>query len=84
MVEKQEVTAGQRITIGQVTVVPVVRTTVCGDNKGSGFTVFGAREVLGIMVASPDGVRAIDISGEEVPIEKYLRQVPQLAEVLGI
>ena len=82
--EKQKVTAGKHIILDQVTLVPVLRTTVCGYNGKHGITGFGSKEVIGVVVVSPAGIRAIDISGEEVPVKEYLRLMPDLAEVLEI
>jgi len=81
-VEKEEISASERITVGKVTLLPILRT-VAHCRKGSrGIIGSGSREVLGVVVLSPEGPRAINIAGEEVPIEDYTAQVPELARLL--
>jgi hypothetical protein len=79
-VEKEEISVGKRITIGELTLVPILRTHVVCLSGRRGITGFGTKEVTGIVVVSPAGSRAISISGEEVPIEQYTAQVPGVGE----
>ena len=37
---------------------------------------------MGIVVASPKWKGAINVDGEEVPVEQYAEQVPEVKEVL--
>jgi len=83
VVEAEEVRAGARITIGGVTLVPVVRTVAyCHGIRGS-IAGFGVKEVVGVVVLSADGKRAISVSGEEVPVESFAEQVPEVARPLS-
>ena len=79
--EKEEISAGERITVGQVTLLPIIRT-VAHCRKGSrGIIGSGSREVLGVVVLSPEGQHAISVAGEEVPVERYASQVPEIEEL---
>lgn len=80
--EKEEVSTGTLVRIGEVTLVPILRTVVVCLSGRRGVTGFGTREVIGIVVVSPAGNRAISISGEEVPIEEYAAQLPEVRELL--
>lgn len=80
--EKEEVSAGASIRIGELTLVPILRTAVVCLSARQGITGFGAREVVGMVVVSPTGNRAISVSGEEVPVDKYAAQVPEVEELL--
>ena len=80
--EKEEISTGTLIRIGEVTLVPILRTAVVCLSGRRGVTGFGTREVIGMVVVSLEGNRAISISGEEVPIEKYATQVPEVDELL--
>ena len=80
--EKEKISTGTLIRIGEVTLVPILRTVVVCLSGRRGVTGFGTREVIGMVVVSPAGNRAISISGEEVPIEKYATQVPDVRELL--
>ena len=80
--EKEEIIAGSIIRIGEVTLVPVLRTAVVCLSGRRGVTGFGTREVIGVVTVSPTGKRAISISGEEVPVEEYVNRVPEVNELL--
>ena len=80
--EKEEISTGTLIRIGEVTLIPILRTAVVCLSGRRGVTGFGTREVIGMVVVSPAGNRAISVSGEEVPIEKYATQVPDVRELL--
>ena len=80
--EKEEVSAGEPIAIGQVTLVPVIRTVAHCRRGGRGVVGFGTREVLGVVVLSPERQFAISVSGEEVPVERFAKQAPEVAELL--
>ena len=80
--EKEEVSAGEPITIGQVTLVPIIRTVSHCRRSGRGVVGFGTRDVLGVVVLSPEGAHAISVSGEEVPVERFTKQVPEVAGLL--
>ena len=80
--EKEEISAGTYIRVGEVTLVPILRTAVVCLSGHRGVTGFGTREAVGVMVISPTGNHAINISGEEVPIEEYASRVPEVKELL--
>ncbi len=80
--EKEEISASERITVGKVTLLPILRT-VAHCRKGSrGIIGSGSREVLGVVVLSPAGHRAISVSGESVPVERYAEQIPEIEKLL--
>jgi hypothetical protein len=43
---------------------------------------FGSKNLVGIVIISPKWKSAINIAGEEVPIDRYTEQVPELKELL--
>ena len=80
--EKEKVSIGEHITIGELTLVPILRTAVVCLSGRRGITGFGTKEVTGIVVVSPTGNHAISISGEEVPLEEFATTIPQIDELL--
>lgn len=80
--EKEEVSAGEYIKIGGITLVPILRTAIVCLGVRKGITGFGTREVVGLVVVSPTGNHAISISGEEVPVDDYTSRVPEVKELL--
>jgi len=43
---------------------------------------FGSKDIVGIVVVSPKGKRAINVAGEEVPLDQYIEQIPEVKELL--
>ena len=81
--EKEEVSAGERISIGDVTLIPIVRTVVHCDERRDGVYGFASKSVVAVVVVSPEGQRAITVSGEDVPLTDYAESVPEVAELLN-
>ncbi len=82
MVETQKVAAGQRITVGDVTIVPIVRTAASCQRGHHGTFGFGGKDVIAVVVLSAGRPRAVTVDGEETPVEEYAGQVSEIAALL--
>ena len=80
--EIEEVSVGQPITIGETMLVPIVRTSMSCRNVNNGIVCFGSKNPVGIVIISPKWKSAINVAGEEVPIDQYTEQVVELKEML--
>ncbi len=80
--EIEEVSAGQPITVGEIMLLPIVRTSINCRNVNSGIVCFGSKNPIGIVIISPKWKSAINVAGEEVPIDQYTEQVAGLKELL--
>ena len=80
--EKEEVEIGNPVTIGGVTLIPVVELSLTYRCSGGRFSCFGTKQPASIVVVSPSGKRAFSISGEEVPLDQFLKESPGMREVL--
>ena len=78
----EEVKAGQPIRVGETTLVPIERTFVSCVGMDGGAVVRGSKGLAGIVVVSGKDRYAIDLTGEEVPKDRFLKQVPELARLL--
>ena len=78
----EELKTGQPIRVGEITLVPIERTMVSCVGMESGAVVRGSKGVAGIVVVSGKNRCGIDLTGEEVPMDRYLKQVPELAGML--
>ena len=78
----EEVKAGQPIRVGEFTLVPMERTLVSCVGVKRGVVVRGSKSPVGIVVVSAEDTRALDLNGKEVPLEHYLKEVPDLAPLL--
>ena len=78
----EEFKAGKPIIVGEITLVPIERTFLsCVDMEGSA-VVLGSKGLAGIVINSGKNSYAVDLTGEEVPMDRYLDQVPELAQLL--
>ena len=80
--EKEEVVAGEAIIVGETTLLPIVRTVMVCRNGKEGIVGFGSKEIIGVIVISSTGQYAINVSGEEVPVDDYANRIPKVAELL--
>ena len=78
----EEVKAGQPVRVGAVTLVPIERTFASCVGMEGGVVGRGSKGLVGIVVVSGKNRYAIDLTGEEVPMDHYLKQVPELARLL--
>ena len=82
MVEKEEVVASEPIIVGETTLLPIVRIVVVCRNGKEGIVGFGGKEIIGVIVISSTELYAINVSGEEVPVDHYASRIPKVAELL--
>jgi len=80
--EIEEVSVGQPITVGETKLLPIVRTFISCQNINRGIVCFSSKNPVGIVVISPKWKGAINVDGEEVPIDQYTEQVGELKELL--
>ena len=78
----EEFKAGQPISVGEITLVPIERTFVSCVSMEGGAVVRGSKGLAGIVVVSGKKRYTIGLTGEEVPMDRYLKQVPELALLL--
>lgn len=80
--ERETISVGQSITVGEATLLPLVRTVVRCQESGGGVVCSGLKHVTAVVVLSPEGTRALNGEGEEVPVEQYVQKVPGLRNLL--
>ncbi len=74
--------AGQYITVGKTTLLPIIRTSVICRSVNQGVVCSGSKSLIGIVVISPKRKYVINMDGEEVPVELYAEQAPEVKELL--
>lgn len=80
--EKKEIAVEGIVTIGEVTLLPIVQTCVYVRRAGRGVMCSASKHPLGVVIVSPEGRRALNLAGEEVPVEHYLEMAPALRDLL--
>ena len=80
--EKQEVVVDHPIVAGGVTVIPVAKVSLKCWRRKRGISFLGAKRPVGLVVVSPSAKRAFRVTGEEVPLDQFVQEVPGVKEVL--
>lgn len=73
---------GAPIVLGDTTIIPLEETGLSRESGRHGSYVYAFMRPIGIVVRSPSGQWAIDMTGRPVPIETYLSRVSGLREAL--
>lgn len=73
---------GQPVAIGEITVIPLENTMMFRVDNDSGHSLFFSRQVVGVALRTSQKRWAIDIDGNEVPLENYLQEFDDLQQVL--
>jgi uncharacterized spore protein YtfJ len=80
--EKKEVEIGNPMTIGGVTLIPVIELSLNYWHGGGRFSCFGIKQPVSVVVVSSSGKRAFRASGEEVSLDQLIQETPGIKEVL--
>ena len=80
--EKKEVEIGNPVTIAEVTLIPVIKSSLAYWRRKGSVSSFGTKQPVSIVVISSSGKKAFGINGEEVPLDQLKREVPDIKEVL--
>ena len=80
--EKKEVGIDNPVAVAGVTLIPIVKVSLNYWRGNSGVSFFGVKQPFGVVVVSPSAKRAFRITGEEVPLDQLIQEVPGIKEVL--
>ncbi len=80
--EKKEVEIGNPVTIAGVTLIPVIKVSLNYWRRNGNLSFFGVKQPIGVVVVSPSAKRAFRITGEEVPLDQFIQEVPSIREEL--
>ena len=80
--EKEEIKIEAPFTVAGVTLVPIVKTQLNRWQTKDRLSFFGIKQPVSIVVVSPQVKRAFRISGEEVPLDQLIEEVPDIKEIL--
>jgi len=81
--EKKEVEIDNPVTVAGVTLIPVVKVSSNYWRRNSSLSFFGVKQPIGVVVVSPSAKRAFRMTGEEVPLDQLIQEVPGIKEVLA-
>ena len=81
--EKKEIEVGHPVAVAGITLIPVTMTSLNYQHGKGRFSVFGGKRPVGIIVVSPPVKRAFRVTGEEVPLDQFMQEVPEIKEILA-
>jgi len=80
--KEKEIEIGSPVTVAGVTLIPVIKVSLNYWRRNGSLSFFGVKQPIGMVVVSPSGKRALRITGEEVPLDQFIQEVPGIKEVL--
>jgi len=80
--EVEELSVDEEITIGDMTLIPIVKVSIFTRSWAKNIFLSGSKKPEAIVILTPLETKVLKISGEEVPLEKFLEEFPGLKEHL--
>lgn len=80
--EKTEIYAELPAVVSGVTIIPVVKVTSICRSKRRVASFSGLKHPVGVIIISSHYQKSFDMSGEEVPLEHFIQEVPGLKMIL--
>ena len=80
--KEKEIEIGNPVTVAGVTLIPVIKVSLNYWRRNGSLSFFGVKQPIGMVVVSPSGKRALRITGQEVPLDQFIQEVPGIKEVL--
>ena len=62
--------------------IPVTKVSLNCQRSGGRISLFGLKQPVSVVVASPSQKRAFRITGEEVPLDQLIQEVPAVKEAV--
>ena len=81
--EKKSVTISSPVAIAGTTLILITKLSLNCQPAGSNIFFSGIKQPVGIVVASPSTKKAFEITGNEIPLNQLIQEVPSLAGMLG-
>jgi len=73
---------GSPIAIAETTLIPVVKSSLNCQSSGKTMFFSGVKQPVSIVVASPSAKKAFEITGQEIPLDQLIQEVPDLIQIL--
>ena len=80
--EKKEVIIGSPVKVAGITIVPVSQVSLHYWHGKGGVSFFGLKQPVSIVVSTAEEKKAFRITGEEIPLNQLIQEVPGMKETL--
>ena len=81
--ETKEAVINNPVTIAGVTLIPIVRVSQSYWHGNSGISFIGFKQPVSVVVISPSVKKAFRVTGEEVPLDQLIQEVPGVKEIIA-
>lgn len=81
--EKKEVEIGNPVTIAGITLIPVTEISLHSWQCKGAISFLGTKQPLSVIVISPLEKKAFKVSGEEVPLDELIQELPGIKKLLN-
>ena len=82
MEKKEEIAAGAPERIAGVTIIPIIETATGSWRHRRDFSAHGLKRPVGVIIVSSLSAKSFDSDGREVPLEDYIKKVPEHETIL--
>ena len=73
---------GSPIAIAETILIPVIKSSLNCQSSGNTIFFSGVKKPVSIVVASPSANKAFEITGQEIPLDQLIQEVPDLIQIL--
>ena len=80
--EKRKIVIGSPVTTMGLTLVPVVEVSLNYWSGKGGGSFFGFKKPVAVVVVSPSMESVIRMTGEEVALDQFVKEFPDISETL--
>ena len=80
--ERKALAIDNPVTVAGVTLIPVARVSLNCQCSNGGISFFGVKQPVSVVIASQLAKRAFRITGEEVPLDQFIQEVPSIKEAV--
>lgn len=81
--ESKAVSIAAPVAVGGVKLYPIVRTSVNCWSNGGRISGSGFKQSVAVLVVSPGATLGLAVTGEEIPLEELIQEVPGIGAIIG-
>jgi hypothetical protein len=81
--EKKLTRTYHTLPVMNLKLIPIVETSLGYWQDRAGVSVFAKKQPIGVVVISSSGRRVITVTGEEIPLEQFFQEYPDISVELG-
>ncbi len=80
--EKKEIEISSPLKVRGVTVISVIQSSLQCRRYGTGIAFLGTKQPVSVVIISPSGKKAFRITGEEVPLDQLIQEIPAVEKLI--